>query len=336
MVSLNDETGRSRCPQAESVMRKMSKLIAFLGVTAALLFCAGISAQGAVTEPTTTNARSQAQTENPATGTSQEATPRTSTLRPLPTPKNPDLPTLYLVGDSTVRNGRGDGAHGQWGWGEPMVEFFDPDKINVVNRALGGRSSRTYITEGYWDQLLGMLKPGDFVIFQFGHNDSGPLDDPARARGTIPGVGDENKEIYNPIMKKQEVVHTYGWYMRKYVSDTLAKGAIPIVCSPIPRKIWEDGHVVRNAANYGGWARQVAEEEKADFVDLNAIIARRYDALGPAKVEPLFADPHTHTSWEGAMLNATCVVAGLKALPEDPIGLYLSAKGLAVLPDSGH
>jgi lysophospholipase L1-like esterase len=267
---------------------------------------------------------------------SQATDPGVRAHPPLPIAKNPELPTLYLVGDSTVRNGRGDGANGQWGWGEPLVDFFDPSKINVVNRALGGRSSRTYITEGRWDELLAMLKPGDFVVFQFGHNDSGPLDDTSRARGTISGVGDESREIDNPITKKHEVVHTYGWYMRKYVSDTLAKGATPIVCSPIPRKIWKDGKVVRNAENYGGWARQVAESEKVAFIDLNEIIARRYDALGEAQVETLFADPHTHTNRAGAELNAECVVAGLKALLGNPLGPYLSDKGKAVQPDSGH
>ena len=254
----------------------------------------------------------------------------------LPTPKDPNLPSIYLVGDSTVRNGKGDGANGQWGWGEPLVDFFDPAKINVVNRALGGRSSRTYITEGRWDEVLPMLKPGDFVIFQMGHNDSGPLDDTSRARGTLPGVGDESKEINNPITQKQEVVHTYGWYMRKYVDDALAKGAIPIVCSPIPRKIWQDGKVVRNAGDYGGWARQVAEQTKSAFVDLNEIIAKRYDALGETQVESLFADPHTHTSRAGAELNAECVVAGLKALSGDPLKPYFSSKGKAIKPDSGH
>ncbi|HEV2486474.1 MAG TPA: GDSL-type esterase/lipase family protein [Terracidiphilus sp.] len=270
------------------------------------------------------------------TNTAQTTDPGAAMRPPLPTAKNPDLPTLYLVGDSTVRNGRGDGANGQWGWGEPLVDFFDASKINVVNRAIGGRSSRTYITEGRWDELLTMLKPGDFVVFQFGHNDSGPLDDTSRARGTLPGVGDESREIDNPITQKHEVVHTYGWYMRKYVADTLAKGAIPIVCSPIPRKIWKDGKVVRNAENYGGWARQVADSQKAAFVDLDEIIARHYDSLGEAQVEPLFADPHTHTSRTGAELNAECVVAGLKALAGNPLGRYLSDKGQAVSADSGH
>jgi len=262
--------------------------------------------------------------------------PGVRTHPPLPVPADPGLPSLFLVGASTVRNARGDGANGQWGWGEPLVDFFDMSKISVVNRALGGRSSRTYLTEGRWDELLAMLKPGDFVVFQFGHNDSGPLDDTSRARGTLPGVGDESKEIYNPIAQRQEVVHTYGWYMRKYVTDTLAKGAVPIVCSPIPRKIWKDGKVVRNAENYGGWAREVATQSKVAFVDLNDIVGRHYDALGEAQVEALFADPHTHTSRAGAELNAEAVVAGLKSLPGNPLGPYLSAKGNAVQPSSVH
>src|SRR5580765_5221016 len=68
----------------------------------------------------------------------------------LPKPANPKLPTLFLVGDSTVRNGHADGAGGQWGWGEPLVDYFDPAKINVDNRAIGGRSSRSYIMENQW------------------------------------------------------------------------------------------------------------------------------------------------------------------------------------------
>ena len=174
------------------------------------------------------------------------------------------------------------------------------------------------------------MKAGDIVIFQFGHNDSGPLDDTARARGTLPGVGDESREIENPILKQHETVHTYGWYMRKYVADTLAKGATPILCSPVPRKTWKDGKVVRNADNYGGWARQVAEQQHVAFIDLNEIIARRYDALGEQKVEALFADPHTHTSRAGAELNAESVVAGLKGLPKDPLAAYFSQKAKAI------
>ena len=71
------------------------------------------------------------------------------------------------------------------------MDYFDAAKINVVNRAVGGLSSRTYLTQGDWDRVLAMLKPGDFVMMQFGHNDGGPLDDAARARGTLKGTGEE-------------------------------------------------------------------------------------------------------------------------------------------------
>lgn len=225
-----------------------------------------------------------------------------------------------------MRNGRGDGAGGQWGWGEPLVDYFDASKINVVNRAVGGLSSRTYLTGGHWDRVLAMLKPGDFVMMQFGHNDSGPLDDSARARGTIKGTGDETREVDNPITKQHETVHTYGWYLKKFIEDTRAKGATPIMCTLIPRKIWKDGKIVRNAADYAGWARDVAAEEHVPVIDLNEMIAARYDDLGPEKVDPLFGDPHTHTSRAGAEMNAGIVVEGLKKLKDDPLAPYFSDK----------
>ncbi|SFS13988.1 Lysophospholipase L1 [Granulicella pectinivorans] len=247
-------------------------------------------------------------------------------------PANPKLPTLFLVGDSTVRNGKADGAGGQWGWGEPLADLFDLTKINVDNRAIGGRSSRSYIMEGQWQETLALVKPGDIILFQWGHNDDGPLDDPARARGTIKGIGDETKDIYNPILKINETVHSYGWYLRKYVVDTINAGATPILCSPIPRKTWKNGKVVRNADSYGGWAKAIATEQHIAFIDLNEIIARQYDALGEAAVEPMFADPHTHTSRAGAELNAAAVVAGLKALNPDPAAPFFSGKAKDIQP----
>ncbi len=273
-----------------------------------------------------------------AKGQAVDAVPAPQALaRPpmqLPTPANPKLPTLFLIGDSTVRNGRGDGANGQWGWGEPLVDFFDTAKINVVNRAVGGLSSRTYLTQGNWDRVLEMLKPGDFVMMQFGHNDDGPLDDAARARGTIKGIGDETREIDNPITKKHEVVHTYGWYLKKFIADARAKGATPIMCTLIPRKIWQDGKIARNTQDYAGWAAEVAEAGKVPLVDLNESIARRYDQMGPEKVEPLFADPHTHTSRAGAELNAEFVIAGLKRLAPNPLAQFFSSQAAGVAPYS--
>ena len=90
---------------------------------------------------------------------------------------DPNLPTLFAIGDSTVRTGsKGDGANGQWGWGAPIADFFDRTRINVENRAWGGTSSRTFRTLGFWGKVLADLKPGDYVIMQFGHNDSSPCE----------------------------------------------------------------------------------------------------------------------------------------------------------------
>ncbi len=241
----------------------------------------------------------------------------------LPLPANAALPTLWIVGDSTVRNGQGDGANGQWGWGDEIAPYFRTDRINVVNRAVGGRSSRTYY-QFHWPTVLRRMKRGDVVLMQFGHNDSGPLDDKARARGTLPGTGDETQTIDNPIMHKREVVHTYGWYLRQMMEETRQKGSTPIVLSLVPRKVWQDGTIRRE--KYADWAKDVAAQEHAPFVDLNAIVARRYDALGPAVVDGLFGDPHTHTNLAGAELNAQCVVEGLKQLRHDPLKKYLAKK----------
>src|SRR5450432_2212168 len=138
-------------------------------------------------------------------------------------------PVFYIIGDSTVKNGDGTGKNGQVGWGSVIDVYFDTSRITISNLAIGGRSSRTFITDGRWDKILATLQKGDYVIMQFGHNDGGALDDTARARGTIPGTGEDSTEIYNPIRKMKETVHSYGWYMRKYVNDAKAKGAIPIV-----------------------------------------------------------------------------------------------------------
>ncbi|MFT3870483.1 MAG: rhamnogalacturonan acetylesterase [Nibricoccus sp.] len=259
----------------------------------------------------------------------------------LPEPANPKLPTLFLIGDSTVRNGRDDGqgkgADGQWGWGNPLAAFFDQTNINVVNRAVGGLSSRTYLTSGHWERALAFVKPGDFVIMQFGHNDEAPINDDKRARGTIKGVGDESQEIDNLLTKKHETVHSYGWYLRKFVADTRAKGATPIICSLIPRKSWdEEGKIVRHKKSYAGWAAEVAAQEKVAFIDLNEEVARQYDELGREAVMKFFPttvpDEHTHTNWAGAVLNARTVVNALQALPNHQLSSFILAQEPTLTP----
>ncbi len=223
-------------------------------------------------------------------------------------------PVFFIIGDSTVRNGDGTGKSQQWGWGSFIEPYFDTSKIKVENHAIGGRSSRTFITEGRWEKITSRLKKGDVVIMQFGHNDSGPLDDTSRARGSIRGIGNDSSNIYNPIRKVNETVYTYGWYMRKYIRETKLAGAIAIVCSPIPRNDWKEGKVMRSTESYAKWAREVAESEGAYFIDLNDIVASEYEKMGKEAVTPFFPIDHTHTNLEGAKLNADIVVKKLVAL----------------------
>ncbi len=235
---------------------------------------------------------------------------------------NRAVPVLFLIGDSTVHNT----DEGLMGWGDLIARFFDTNKIHIENNARGGRSSRTFQTQGWWHHVLAAARPGDFVLIQFGHNDASPLDDTNRARGTLPGLGDESKEIYNPLMKKREVVRTYGWYMRKYITDARAKGITPIVCSPVPRVPKQTVHVdVTDTNSYAEWARQVAIQENAFFIDLNRLILRHYVGLTPEQVKAKYFTPrdNTHTSPVGAELNAACVIEGLRQLKHCNLRNYL-------------
>jgi rhamnogalacturonan acetylesterase len=242
-------------------------------------------------------------------------------------PINPKLPTIFVVGDSTASNH----ADGGLGWGDPFVAYFDASKVNAVNRARAGRSSRTFITEGLWDKVLSEMKRGDYVLIQFGHNDAGAINDERRARGSLPGIGEETQEIDNQLTKQHEVVHTFGWYLRKMIADTRAKGAVPVLLSLTVRNIWKDGRVERGSGKFGQWAAEIAKSQKVEFIDVTRIIADKYEELGQEKVQALFGPDHTHTSPAGAELNAELVVAGLKTQSHNPLARYFSAKGKSVL-----
>ncbi len=233
---------------------------------------------------------------------------------------NPGLPTIFVVGDSTANNN----ANGGRGWGDPFIDLFDTTKVNVLNRARAGRSSRTFITQGLWDNVLSEMKRGDLVLIQFGHNDAGAINDASRARGSLPGTGEETQEIDNLLTKEHEVVHTYGWYLRKMIADTKAKGAIPIVLSLTVRNIWKDGHVERGSGKFGQWANEVAASQKVQFLDVTKLIADKYEQLGEERVKELFATDHTHTNPKGAELNASLILTGLETLKGKQVERFLN------------
>jgi lysophospholipase L1-like esterase len=274
-----------------------------------------------------------------------EAPPGPAVVALPPTLAN-DLPAIYVVGDSSAAES--NRVLTNQGWGVPFLRYFDPARIRAVNAAKGGRSSRTFITEGLMDAVVACLKPADTVLIQLGHNDVFPTNDDRAARGTLHGIGEETEEIDNLVTRKHEVVHTYGWYLRKMIADVRSKGAQPVILTLTVRYRWNpDGTIERalrpgldisngnrfdDPSIYSVWAKQVAAQTKTPVIDLHEMIADRYDQDGPDAVSQYFnnsGDP-VHTNPMGAKITAELALRGLKALLGARLDSYLSTAGKSV------
>ncbi len=232
-------------------------------------------------------------------------------------------PTLYIIGDSTVRN---DDTLGHRGWGSHMVNYLDTSKIIISNQAMAGRSTRTFIKEGRWEKVLSTIKTGDYVMMQFGHNEgSRPDTSKGGYRGVLKGTGEDTVQL---TWKDGtiEVVHTYGWYIKKFITEAKLKGATPVVLSMIPRNEFKEGKVQRANNDYGKWAKEVAEANGAYFIDLNAITADKYDKMGAEEVKKFFPGDHTHPNPAGAEVNAQSVAEGLRMQQNIPLNKYFLNK----------
>ena len=218
-----------------------------------------------------------------------------------------DAPTLFVAGDSTA-SAYEPNPKNQQGWGAVLQPLFDEKKLRVVDVARGGRSSRTFVTEGHWDRMLAQLDAGDFVDHPVRTQRLGRDRTRSRrarrarlrARGTIPGIGDESEEIDNVITGKHETVYTFGWYLRKMIADVRAKNATPILLTLTKTNHLKDGRIECPAASYRLWTWQTAQNEKTAFVDLSRLIADRYQREGPDAVKAQFIDDTVHTNIAGA------------------------------------
>ena len=251
-------------------------------------------------------------------------------------------PVVFITGDSTVKNKDKD-EDDMWGWGSVAGTVFDETKISIVNAAMAGRSCRSYLNEGRWDKVYNSLKPGDFVLIQFGHNDISPIDKP-KYRGAI-ATADDTCHVYkmqaakedlakqnvidqklktNTMVGSYEVVYSFGWYLKKFIQDVREKGATPILVSLTPRNEWENGKMERRNDSYGKWYREVVKATGVEFVDLHNLAADFYDKKcgSKEKANKYFKKDHTHTSLLGAKTNAKCVAKALKA-NNSPLAKYL-------------
>lgn len=239
-------------------------------------------------------------------------------------------PMVFLCGDSTGKN-EDKNPDGMWGWGSQGYTVFDEAKCVFQNQAKAGRSTRTYLEEGRWEEVYNSLQPGDYVLIQFGHNDIGGIDRD-KERGVISCAKDTSHVYHMASNGKNKVIYSFGWYIRKMIRDAQEKGATPIVLSFTPRNIWHEGageakgtfHPVmekkgkqyierRNDGYIPMWDKQIAEECGAAFIDVHNLTADVLDKLGKDKAAAYFNHDHTHTSLKGAQLNAQSVAKGLRA-----------------------
>jgi lysophospholipase L1-like esterase len=216
----------------------------------------------------------------------------TSTFMPAQETKAPSGKVrVVLVGDSTVAS--------KSGWGDAFGKLLGP-QAECFNRALGGRSSKSFRDEGAWDKALA-LKPA-WVLIQFGHNDQ-------------PGKGPERETDPNT---------TFAANLARYVDDTRAAGAQPVLITSLTRRNFENGHIVSTLTPYVEATKRVAAEKKVPLVDLHTRSIEFVEKLGPngmAAMEPpgktAGTMDHTHLTERGGEMTAPLVAEELrKVAPE--------------------
>ena len=228
-------------------------------------------------------------------------------------PEQKDI-SIYMVGDSTMANKRDPEHNPERGWGMAFPEMFN-EHVTVHNYAVNGRSTKSFIDEGRWDTIVSKLEPGDYVIIQFGHNDSKEAD-PDR--------------YTNPWS-------AYRRNLVRFVTETRNRGAHPILCSPIVRrKFNEEGTLIDTHGPYPFVARMVAYRLEVPFLDLQQKTEDWVTELGPEEsgkyfmnLEPgqydLFPEGRhddTHLVYEGAY--AVSVFAAEELRDQDvPLANYL-------------
>ena len=208
------------------------------------------------------------------------------------------LPTFYIVGDSTSTDQPLEPFNS---WGQMITAFFKPE-IGVANHGESGESLRGFLGEQRWKKVMSVIRPGDYLLIEMGHNDQ-------KERGE--GVG---------------AMTTYKADLKRMVDEVREKGATPIVATPVNRLTFgPDGKIVNSLGDFPEAVRQVAAEEHITLVDLNAMSKPFYEALGPIDAHRAFAGKDTtHHDNYGSYELAKCVAQALKDA-KSPLAKYLIA-----------
>ncbi|EAU92810.2 rhamnogalacturonan acetylesterase [Coprinopsis cinerea okayama7 len=192
------------------------------------------------------------------------------------------------------------------GWGQYLQQFMT---VPVSNHALGGRSSRSFTEEGRFNAIVNQLRPGDYVVIAFGHNDgsAGAVDN---GRQCAVGDGYDTTATVRTSTGQSIVIHSFPYYMQNAVNAIKAKGGIPIVASQTPRNGWTNGSI-SPGNRFVGYAKLVAERTGVTYIDHYAYVAQAYKRLGQSYVNTFYPNDPVHTSPAGANVVAQAFVRGL-------------------------
>ena len=210
--------------------------------------------------------------------------------------------TVFIAGDSTAANKTAD-RRPETGWGEMLQQHFDPAKVKIDNRALNGRSTKSFVDEGKWKALIDSVKKGDLVFIEFGHNDE-KKDKPA---------------VYaSPDDYKANLV--------RFIGDIRAKGATPVLLTPVSRRKFENDVLVKTHGEYPDAVKAVGKAEKVAVIDMeakSAAVLTRYGKDGSTKLflqlkpgenpnYPNGVEDNTHFSPLGADEMAKLAAEGIR------------------------
>lgn len=198
-----------------------------------------------------------------------------------------NIPTVFLLGDSTVCDQPREPYNS---WGQMLTRFFRPG-IAVANHAESGESLRSSLGARRLDKVLSLMKPGDYLLIQYGHNDE-------KEKGK--GVG---------------AFTTYKAALKKFVAGARGAGGTPVLITPMHRRTFDDaGKITNSHGDYPEAVRQVAKEEKVPLIDLNSSSKLFYEALGPEKSKLAFKEGDgTHHNNYGSYELARLIVEGIRA-----------------------
>ncbi|MCU4177268.1 rhamnogalacturonan acetylesterase [Carboxylicivirga sp. N1Y90] len=216
--------------------------------------------------------------------------------------QQPSTYTIYLAGDSTMAEKRED-KHPETGWGMELQSFFN-DNVTIANHAKNGRSTRTFIEEGRWDSIMGLLHAGDYVFIQFGHND-------------------QSKHKVDRYTSPEDFYQN----LCRFVEDVNAKNATPVLLTPVMRRRFnEDGVFYDVHGEYPDLVRKAVADKKVTLLDMHKLSGDLLIQLGEEQSKSLFMiadsavwenypdgiDDNTHFNVKGATMIAELAVKAIK------------------------